>query len=225
VKGCYHKTLWAARRRHVAVTRRSNRGMYGGPPALCSDRRLRPWRIGSKVRHVQRILSALRRARLDIGAVVRDLPVNVLGASPLVPMLARTWLMRRLGFELAQGAKVSPRCFFGGKVSLGPRAFVNYDCFFEAVAPITIGGLVNIGPGVRILTSVHEIGPSAHRAGASRPQAVVIGDGVWIGAGVTILPGVTIGEGCVIAAGAVVQTSCDPNGLYAGVPAVRRRDL
>jgi maltose O-acetyltransferase len=40
-----------------------------------------------------------------------------------------------------------------------------------------------------------------------------------------VLDGVTIGAGCVIAAGAVVTRDCEPDGLYAGVPAVRKRDL
>ena len=40
-----------------------------------------------------------------------------------------------------------------------------------------------------------------------------------------ILPGVTIAEGCVIAAGAVVNKSTEPDGLYAGVPARRVKDL
>ena len=50
-------------------------------------------------------------------------------------------------------------------------------------------------------------------------------DGCWICAGCTILPGVTIGEGCVIAAGSVVNKDCAPDGLYAGVPAKRIKDL
>jgi maltose O-acetyltransferase len=40
-----------------------------------------------------------------------------------------------------------------------------------------------------------------------------------------VLPGVTVGDGCVIAAGAVVNADCQPDGLYAGVPARRVRDL
>jgi maltose O-acetyltransferase len=54
---------------------------------------------------------------------------------------------------------------------------------------------------------------------------VSVGNGSWLGTGVTVLPGVTIGEGCVIAAGAVVTADCAPDGLYAGVPARRIRDL
>jgi maltose O-acetyltransferase len=40
-----------------------------------------------------------------------------------------------------------------------------------------------------------------------------------------VLPGVTIGAGCAVAAGAVVTADCEPDGLYAGVPARRVRDL
>ncbi len=43
--------------------------------------------------------------------------------------------------------------------------------------------------------------------------------------GAIIMPGVTIAEGCVVAAGAVVTRSTEPNGLYAGNPAVRKKDL
>ncbi|WP_408003863.1 LbetaH domain-containing protein [Puerhibacterium puerhi] len=39
------------------------------------------------------------------------------------------------------------------------------------------------------------------------------------------MPGVTIGRGCIIAAGSVVTSDCQPDGLYAGVPAARKKDL
>jgi maltose O-acetyltransferase len=38
-----------------------------------------------------------------------------------------------------------------------------------------------------------------------------------------IMPGITIGEGTVIAAGAIVTKDCEPDALYAGVPARRLR--
>jgi maltose O-acetyltransferase len=52
---------------------------------------------------------------------------------------------------------------------------------------------------------------------------VRIGDRCWIGARATILPGVSIGDGTVVAAGAVVTKDCEPDALYAGVPARRLR--
>jgi maltose O-acetyltransferase len=39
------------------------------------------------------------------------------------------------------------------------------------------------------------------------------------------MPGVTIGDGCTIASGAVVTRDCEPDGMYAGVPARRVKDL
>ncbi len=41
----------------------------------------------------------------------------------------------------------------------------------------------------------------------------------WIGGRATIMPGVTIGAGAVVAAGAVVVRECEPNCVYAGMPA------
>ncbi|MCZ4551792.1 acyltransferase [Gordonia rubripertincta] len=76
------------------------------------------------------------------------------------------------------------------------------------------------------MTGTHEIGNSNKRA--SEPtilSSVVIGDGAWLGAGVLVNPGTTIGPGCVIAPGAVVTRDCEPDGLYAGIPAKRIREL
>ncbi|MDE6864117.1 MAG: hypothetical protein K2J41_07020 [Eubacterium sp.] len=49
--------------------------------------------------------------------------------------------------------------------------------------------------------------------------------GCWICIDSTILPGVTVEDGCVIAAGSIVTKSTYPNGLYAGAPAQRIKDL
>nr|WP_243895920.1 acyltransferase [Paenibacillus sp. F411] len=74
-------------------------------------------------------------------------------------------------------------------------------------------------------TDTHEIGTSDERGGERKLLPIKVDDGCWIGARVTILPGVTVGQGCIIAAGAVVTKDCEPNGLYAGVPARRIKDL
>ena len=71
----------------------------------------------------------------------------------------------------------------------------------------------------------HELGGKNQRAGKHKYQNITIEDGVWIGASCTILPNATIANGCVIAAGSVVTQSTEPNGLYAGVPAKRIKEL
>lgn len=120
-----------------------------------------------------------------------------------------------------------PGCFFDGRsVTIGRDTIIMSHCFFDSFAPITIGSSSGVGPDVAFITSTHQLGTSERRF--SEPAyglPIKVGDGVWIGARATILPGVTIGNGCVIAAGAVVRTDCDPDGLYAGVPARRLRDI
>lgn len=63
------------------------------------------------------------------------------------------------------------------------------------------------------------------RGGEVISMPIKIGGGCWIGARAVILPGVTVGNGCIIGAGAVVAKDCEPDGMYAGVPAKRVRDL
>lgn len=50
---------------------------------------------------------------------------------------------------------------------------------------------------------------------------IIVKDNVYIGSGATILRGVTIGENTIIGAGSLVNRSCEPNSVYAGVPAKR----
>jgi acetyltransferase-like isoleucine patch superfamily enzyme len=78
---------------------------------------------------------------------------------------------------------------------------------------------------VMLVTSSHAVGPCERRAGPLKPAPITVGDGCWIGAGAVLLPGVTVHDGCVIASGAVVTGDCAADGLYAGVPARRVRDL
>lgn len=151
--------------------------------------------------------------------------VNTLASSRAIPDRRRWRLLKILGLDV-QHSSITPGSFFGStKVSIGERTFINQECFFDAFDQITIGADVAFGPRVTVLTSSHETGPSSRRSGAIQGKPVIIGDGCWIGAAATILPGVTIGAGCVVAAGAVVTAECAPNGLYAGVPARRVRDL
>lgn len=121
---------------------------------------------------------------------------------------------------------ISPRCFFvATNIEVGERTFINYNCFFDNSAKITIGKDVFIAPEVSFTTASHEIGEQSRRASKFIGESISIEDGCWIGARAIILPGVTIKKGCIIAAGALVLKDCEPNGVYAGVPAKRIKDL
>ncbi|WP_354500203.1 acyltransferase [Mycetocola sp. 2940] len=103
--------------------------------------------------------------------------------------------------------------------------FINYGCFFDLAAPTVIGARASLGFEVMLLTSTHKMGPPSKRAGDSDAKSITIGEGAWIGARATIMPGVNVGSGCVIAAGSVVVSDCEPDSLYAGIPAVLKRRL
>lgn len=113
-------------------------------------------------------------------------------------------------------------------VHIGKGSFINHNTGLYVGggdAHITIGENVFIANDCVITTCSHEIGDSNQRAGACTYKNINIEDGVWIGANSTILPGITIGKGSIIAAGAVVNRDCLPNSVYAGVPAIKIRDL
>ncbi|MFJ4221391.1 acyltransferase [Curtobacterium luteum] len=163
--------------------------------------------------------------RREVRRLGRDSVLNGVVASPLVPPRVRWRLLRACGLG-AERSFVQARCFFGGRrIRIGDGTFVNYGCFFDAAAPITIGRDVRIGMRCVFVTGSHAIGDHGRRAGVAEARAITIGDGTWIGANVTVLPGVAIGAGAIVAAGSVVTTTVPADTLVAGVPARPVRDL
>lgn len=124
------------------------------------------------------------------------------------------------------------RCVFFDKperISIGDNSLINYGCSFHVGlsddSRIDIGNNVQIGMNCVFTCVTHKIGTEFQRAGKHIYQNIKVEDGTWIGASCTILPNVTIAKGCIIAAGSVVTASTLPNGLYAGVPARRIKDI
>lgn len=145
----------------------------------------------------------------------------------VLPISLRMQLLELGGMSIGPGTVVKSRCTFAGAVpvSIGRDCYIGFQSTFEASGAIEIGNRVYLAHRVSILTSTHKLGDHTRRASTQILKPVRIGDGCWLGTDVTILPGVTVGDGCVIAAGAVVVSDCAPDGLYAGVPARRIRDL
>lgn len=157
--------------------------------------------------------------------LIRDGLVNPLVGSGLVPNDARWLLLRVLSVDVGR-TTIAPGLWIGGRhLSIGAGTFVNRNVEIDTSAPVRIGSGVQIGPGVRVITSSHRIGPAAMRAGDGTTASVQIDDGCWIGGGALLLPGTHVGRGSVVAAGAVVTGLCEPNGVYAGVPARLMRRL
>lgn len=155
----------------------------------------------------------------------RDLFINGIASSVLIPKIVRFFMYKLYGMDL-KTKNINARCFVGGNnISIGKNSFINYNCFFDNSGQIIIGNHCHVAMEVLFCSSTHEIGSREQRAGKGAGEPIIVEDGSWIGARATILPGVTIERGCVIAAGSVVTTDCKANGLYAGVPARRMKDL
>lgn len=135
-------------------------------------------------------------------------------------------MVRAAGIDLGRGVVMKPGTFIGvGQLTIGDGTYINRECLLEAAGGLAIGSHTGIGPRVTILTISHELMQGYPRHGPVSIDPVEIGSNVWIGAAVTILPGATIGNGCMIAAGSLVRGMLPDDGLYAGVPARRIRDL
>lgn len=151
--------------------------------------------------------------------LARDIVLNSVLSSVLIPTAFR-WKLYSLAGLQVEKSRICPNVWIGSRnVQIGSGTFVNYRCVFNTAGGVTIGRDCDIAMDVSFVTSTHEIGGPSRRAGTPTTAPIQVGNGVWIGARAVILPGVTVGDGVVIAAGSVVTSDCEPNKLYAGVPA------
>lgn len=111
--------------------------------------------------------------------------------------------------------------YYKNRLVIGSGTWIGQQCFFHSAGGITIGQNVGIGPGVKIITSVHA------EEGRERPilhsriefAPVSIEDDADLGVGAILLPGVTVGRGAQVGAGAVVTRDLPPYAVATGVPA------
>lgn len=157
---------------------------------------------------------------------LKEILINNVASSNLIPGKLRINIYNFCGMRINNKA-IWPGCFISGtNLTIGEGSWVNSKCHFDNdIAKIEIGENCGIAMGVLFCTSSHEIGNEGKRAGKDIKKDISIGDGSWLGARSIILPGVTVGTGCIIAAGSIVTKDCEPNGLYAGNPAKRIKDL
>lgn len=112
--------------------------------------------------------------------------------------------------------------YYKNRMTIGARSWIGQQCFLHSAGGITVGRRVGIGPGVKIITSTHELAPGSRTPVLDAPLTfapVVLEDGCDVGIGSVVLPGVTIGEGAQIGAGSVVTRDVPAGAIAAGVPA------
>lgn len=126
-----------------------------------------------------------------------------------------------LGRNVYVGHQAILKGYYRNEMVLGDHTWIGQQCFLHSAGGITVGARVGIGPGVKVLTSVHA------EAGRDVPilfspiefSPVFIEDDVDIGVNAVILPGVRVGRGAQVGAGAVVTEDVPPYAVVAGVPA------
>jgi acetyltransferase-like isoleucine patch superfamily enzyme len=111
-----------------------------------------------------------------------------------------------------------------GPVSLGSGIYINQFCILSQ--GVTIEDNVLLGYNVVVFGDSRAMTNNPNqRGGPAVTHQTWIEKGAFIGARSTIMPGVRVGKGAIVAAGSVVTKDCEPNALYAGVPAKKIRDL
>jgi maltose O-acetyltransferase len=172
-------------------------------------------------------LTAVQWTLQDLAQLWWNGLVNVVAGSVLTPRIVRYALYRVCGLKVATPSVLPGAVFVRpGRVLINRGTFVNQRCFFENNhGTITVGENCSVGMEVMFWTGKHAMGPAHRRAGPLKEASIRVGNGCWIGMRAVVLGGVTIGDGCVIAAGAVVTRDCEPDGMYAGIPARRVKDL
>jgi len=97
-------------------------------------------------------------------------------------------------------------------------AVIGDKCILDARSGLYIGKNVNISTGCWIWTLQHDVNsPYFSVEGEGKP--VVVKDRAWLSCRTIVLPGTVIGEGSILSAGAVCTKSCEPYGIYGGIPA------
>lgn len=138
-------------------------------------------------------------------------------------------LARFAGILVAEGVSINGHCwFFGnGVVEIARDTWIGPGCRFYTAnnVVISIGERCDIAPEVSFVTGSHNMDSTDRRAGSGYCLSIKVAEGCWIGARSMCLGGVEIGRHCVVGAGSLVLHSLPENGLYAGSPAVRKKDL
>ena len=134
--------------------------------------------------------------------------------------------------EIGEGSFLAETAVLIGDVTIGRDCSIWYGSVLRGdVNTITLGDRVNIQDGTVIHTlykkSVTKIGNDVSVGHNATIHGAIIEDNCLIGMGSTILDNAVVGTGCIVAANSLILSNAvlEPNGVYAGVPAKRIKDV
>ena len=153
----------------------------------------------------------------------------VFGILPLTKFYKlKSFIFTLCGFKVAKNVRIVSNIYISGKcrIDIHENTFIGHKVSFLGNGDFFIERNVDIGPFVKLLTGTHKIDMLPYKAaGTGYNDKINLKEGCWIGANSTILPGVTIGKCSIIAAGSVVHKSVPDYCLYAGNPAIFKKNL
>jgi sugar O-acyltransferase (sialic acid O-acetyltransferase NeuD family) len=120
-----------------------------------------------------------------------------------IPVLCHAASVVSPGADIGPGTVLMAGAIVNIGAKVGRACILNTGCSVDHDCVVDEG--VHIAPGARI-------------AGG-----VTVGARSWIGIGASVANNIRIGNDCVLAAGAALIHDAEPGGLYAGVPAVRKK--
>ncbi len=130
----------------------------------------------------------------------------------------RKLYLKRLGFIMGEGSFSNLGLSFTCNDDYSPCVFVGNNV---SIAP-QVTFIANSEPNNSlVLIHNHYVKDKL----VKKNGHIFVEDEVWIGANVTILPNVRLKRGSIIGAGSVVTKDTEEYCIYAGVPAVKIRDI
>lgn len=133
-------------------------------------------------------------------------------------------LLRIFGARVGVGLVIKPRVNIKHpwRLIIGDDVWIGEGVWIDNLVTVHIGSNVCLSQGTLILTGSHDYSDPSFRLMLGE---VHLEDGTWIAAQSTICLGVRCGRNAVITAGSVLRKNAEPDGVYAGNPAmlVRKR--
>ena len=134
----------------------------------------------------------------------------------------RRALLTVFGARLGAGVIIKPgvRVKFPWRLTVGNNAWLGEDVWIDNLAEVKIGDNACLSQSAYLCTGSHDWSSPGFDLIV---KPITIEAGGWICARAVVGPGVTVGEGAVLGLGSTATRSLEPWGVYAGVPAERRR--
>ena len=134
--------------------------------------------------------------------------------------LIRVFFARRICRSVGKDVNIERGATFGALTTIGNRSGIGVNS--ELHGEVHIGDDVMMAPECVFYAKNHEtilLDVPMNTQGATKSEAIVIGDDVWLGRRVMVMPGVHIGDHSIVAAGAVATKDVPRYSVVGGVPA------